>query len=728
MKKLSLLFALLAIGLSAQAQSPQQFNFQAVARDASGQPYVETIVAVRAAIVRDSENGTIDYLERHVVSTSPYGVFDLQIGGGTALDGDFSSIDWGSHAYFLKIEMDPAGGTAYVNLGASQLLSVPYALYAERGATQTLSFNSATNELSISDGNIVVLPTGEPGPPGPQGPQGEPGTGINVEGSVASFGDLPNNASTGDFYVTTNDGNGYVWDGNMWVNVGQVQGPEGPQGPQGPQGDQGVAGPSGPQGEQGPSGPTGPQGPEGEQGPVGPIGPQGDQGPQGVQGVQGLVGPVGPQGDVGPQGPQGDQGIAGPQGPQGDVGPQGPQGDQGVAGPTGPQGSQGEQGLTGPAGPTGPQGPQGDQGPAGAYTAGSGISIVGDEISAADDDPTNELQSWDEVSGIPAGFADGIDDVTDGDANPTNEIQELSLLGNTLALSNSGGSVELPAAPTYNGGAGIQIIGSTISNTGDTNAANDMTIGSGAGGDLGGTYPSPTVNRIRGVNVANLTPSHGNSLVYNSIANRWEPLTVSSSPWLTNGSNIYTNDNVGINTPNPGQDFHIVGVFRLGSSEDFTDAGSFRISLDGSIMPELDGLDNLGQNTNRWSTVYATNGTINTSDAREKQNVEDLDYGLDEIMQLRPVSYEWIKRPYEGRKLGLIAQEIQPVIAEVVEDQEIVREEDGSMTTRPAEVLGVYYSDLIPVLIKATQEQQEIIERQQALIEALQQRVEALEN
>ena len=97
-------------------------------------------------------------------------------------------------------------------------------------------------------------------------------------------------------------------------------------------------------------------------------------------------------------------------------------------------------------------------------------------------------------------------------------------------------------------------------------------------------------------------------------------------------------------------------------------------------------------------------------------------------MQLRPVSFEWIKRPYEGRKLGLIAQEIQPVIAEVVEDQEIIREEDGSISTKQADVLGVYYSDLIPVLIKATQEQQEIIEQQQALIEELQQRVKALEN
>ncbi|CAH1000795.1 hypothetical protein LEM8419_01888 [Neolewinella maritima] len=148
------------------AQAPAGFNFQAVARDAGGNTMTSESIAVRVSLLRGGAAGTVAYSERHAVSTSELGVFDLQIGSGTGLSGDMGAIDWGTDTYYLKIELDPAGGTNYVDMGATQLLSVPYALYATTAGNggggsgtddQTLSLTGTT--LKIENGNSVDLAT-----------------------------------------------------------------------------------------------------------------------------------------------------------------------------------------------------------------------------------------------------------------------------------------------------------------------------------------------------------------------------------------------------------------------------------------------------------------------------------------------------------------------------------------------------------------------------------------
>jgi len=96
-----------------------------------------------------------------------------------------------------------------------------------------------------------------------------------------------------------------------------------------------------------------------------------------------------------------------------------------------------------------------------------------------------------------------------------------------------------------------------------------------------------------------------------------------------------------------------------------------------------------------------------------------LNYGLSELLQLRPVSFEWNKDDGSGTKIGLIAQELQQVLPEVVRDWDWVEDEQGNRTKQPAEILGVYYSDLIPVLIKSIQEQQETIQQQKVELDQL---------
>jgi len=75
-----------------------------------------------------------------------------------------------------------------------------------------------------------------------------------------------------------------------------------------------------------------------------------------------------------------------------------------------------------------------------------------------------------------------------------------------------------------------------------------------------------------------------------------------------------------------------------------------------ALIPGTDDLHDLGSSSYRWESVWATNGTIETSDAKYKENIADMEYGLDEILQMRPISFTWIAKPQQGAKLGLIAR------------------------------------------------------------------------
>jgi hypothetical protein len=145
---------------------------------------------------------------------------------------------------------------------------------------------------------------------------------------------------------------------------------------------------------------------------------------------------------------------------------------------------------------------------------------------------------------------------------------------------------------------------------------------------------------------------------------------------------------------------------------DYDAAPSFRrFVIDGGILPTVDNTWDLGSSGFRWDDVYASNGTINTSDAREKTDVNDIAYGLNALMQLHPVSFRWKDNPEKGVKLGLIAQELDKVIPEVVVKPEDPAYDETGKNVNEGSLYGVYYSDLIPVLIKSIQEQQNTIEQ-----------------
>lgn len=159
------------------AQSPELINYQAVARDGSGNIMASQAVSVRIGIYSGAGGTTKVYEETHGTTTNAYGLINLQIGGGTPVSGTFPAINWGANEHHIQIEVD--AGSGYVNLGKSQLVSVPYALYAKDVDNdkdeQTLSLSG--NTLSISNGNSVSLPTGT---------TYTAGSGINITGTTIS--------------------------------------------------------------------------------------------------------------------------------------------------------------------------------------------------------------------------------------------------------------------------------------------------------------------------------------------------------------------------------------------------------------------------------------------------------------------------------------------------------------------------------------------------------------
>jgi len=146
------------------AQAPAGFSYQAVVRDDLGEVLADQAVSLRISILQGSTGGPVIYQEEHTATTNGFGLVNLQIGTGTVVSGDFSVIAWGTDLHFLQIELDEAGGSAYEMMGVSQLLSVPYALYAEKsGSPDSTLWEKNFDDIYYNKGNVGIgemTPTG----------------------------------------------------------------------------------------------------------------------------------------------------------------------------------------------------------------------------------------------------------------------------------------------------------------------------------------------------------------------------------------------------------------------------------------------------------------------------------------------------------------------------------------------------------------------------------------
>lgn len=160
MKNLIVCILLFLITSTAFSQSPTSFKYQAIARNSSGAIIANQNISFKISILKGSIGGTSVYTETHNATSNQFGLVNLEIGKGSVVSGTIAAIAWHTDSYFIQVEMDATGGTNYIVMGTSQLLSVPYALHATTADTtlkgQQLKIIGDT--LFISNGNWVILP------------------------------------------------------------------------------------------------------------------------------------------------------------------------------------------------------------------------------------------------------------------------------------------------------------------------------------------------------------------------------------------------------------------------------------------------------------------------------------------------------------------------------------------------------------------------------------------
>ena len=167
MKNIIRTCVLILITASVLAQSPNKMSYQSIIRNSSNALVTNSAVGIRISILQTTLSGTAVYVETQTPTTNADGLISIEIGGGTVVSGNFSTIDWANGPYFVKTETDPTGGTSYTITGTSQLLSVPYALHAKTaeniigGNYNSLKYPQGTNGDYVAIQGNYNVPVGK---------------------------------------------------------------------------------------------------------------------------------------------------------------------------------------------------------------------------------------------------------------------------------------------------------------------------------------------------------------------------------------------------------------------------------------------------------------------------------------------------------------------------------------------------------------------------------------
>ena len=609
MKRIGLFIIVVFSTCFLTAQSPHSFKYQAIIRDANGSAMINTSVGVMINLFQDSCNGNNIYRESFVVTSNNYGLINLNIGEGAQISpNSLGSINWATGPYFIETAIDLTGtGSNHQVMTCSQLLSVPYALYAETSGSST---------------------------PGPQGIQGE-------------------------------------------------------------------TGPTGLAGATGDAGPTGPTGATGQNGLVGPTGP---------------TGAIGQNGLVGPTGATGQNGLIGPTGATGATGMPGSNHDWYEANLTSAPNDINDDIYTNGNVGVGKNNPQ------------TSLDLVGTATITNQSDggvllDLNTERNW-QFKQLGTGASTSLELVSvTGGGNKNFVINTLGNVGvgtqtpqKKLDISATRADLLLKTAQSsaQNGDVLSSIL---FYNDDMSSGASGKRIGSGIRYRAQDAYGKGQLEFTNGTTNPssswNDTPNYNDNTITRMV--------------------IKQDGKIGMGTSSPARNLEIEnsGSY-VGLKIDNSDASSawsilekdnnmFTIFQDvvGYHRFTIDSTGNVGIGTtspNYKLHVYGrikTSGITESSDERLKENISDLTNALEKVIQLRGVSYNWKDKANYSEKtqIGLIAQEVEKIIPELVDC-----DSQG--------YYAVQYTHLVPLLIEAVKELNNLISERDNEIDLIQSKLD----
>ncbi|MFT3746206.1 MAG: tail fiber domain-containing protein [Pyrinomonadaceae bacterium] len=339
------------------------------------------------------------------------------------------------------------------------------------------------------------------------------------------------------------------------------------------------------------------------------------------------------------------------------------------------------------------------------FGAGAGDSNIGGDFNAFFGSSTGTANTTgikNAFFGTFAGVANvggGQNTFVGGNAGEANTAGGLNVfVGESSGRSNISGNQNVTLGQLADVGSGSLVNATAIGTSARVDASNSIVLGSIAGVNGGSNNVSVGIGTTLPVTTLHVVDSGGSNGSIKVGSNAAWSATQARRILFGDGSFVYVGEE--------DQDDRL--VFR-------GDTG-VRFKTNGSVSPNTDNAVPLGAAANRWTAVFAVNGTIQTSDARLKKNIHSLNYGLGQLMKLRPVSFDWKDDSTAKTNLGFLAQEVEKIIPEAV-----VKGDDQNHTR------GMNYSELLPVIVRSVQEQQSQIAEQARIIGLQQKTIRRLE-